>query len=51
MGVLLLAGVCLAQDPAKAPKKTPSKPHETFLQWFARVTGLSATSATLGANR
>lgn len=42
----LMTCVCLAQAPAKAPKKTPAKPKETFVQWLARVTGLSATSGS-----
>lgn len=52
---LCIAGICVAQSPATPAKKTPPKPApkqvpqkstETFLQWFARVTGLSATSGS-----
>jgi hypothetical protein len=42
-----MACVCLGQTPAKAPKKAAAKPKETFVQWLARVTGLSATSGFL----
>jgi hypothetical protein len=50
-----IACVCLAQSPATSKKQAPPKPAqkqtpntstETFLQWFARVTGLSATSGS-----
>jgi hypothetical protein len=52
---LCIACVCVAQSPATskkptppkpAQKQTPNTPTETFLQWFARVTGLSATSGS-----
>lgn len=42
----LLAGVLLAQVPQKKePAKKP--PPESFVQWLARVTGISATSSGL----
>jgi hypothetical protein len=43
----LLACVCLAQTPAPKKKEPPKKPPETFIQWLARVTGISATSSGL----
>jgi hypothetical protein len=42
--LLAIALVSVAQQPSKKPAE---KPHESFWEWLARVTGISATSSGL----
>ena len=45
--LIVLAFASLAQQPTQPKKPAPKKPPESFIQWLARVTGISATSSGL----
>jgi hypothetical protein len=47
MKAILLLAIALVSVAQKPPKKPAEKPHESFWEWLARVTGISATSSGL----
>jgi hypothetical protein len=47
MKAILLLAIALVSVAQQPPQKPVQKPHESFWEWLARVTGISATSSGL----